>query len=209
MELIYTPYITFSPYNHQPIDIKLDRVFGYIVHGMSEFIHRDGLKYIPQYDKEKDILFNRPFEDYPEWLDADYWLHLRGLSCTSLIKPDGTLQICKAPNEKAYHAGISRWDKFSNLNSKFIGSEILMEGRNTYREMIQKFKTDWVKEEQYKTLAWEINKTQKEFKFVKENIIGHSDCAGDHVRGKGLGKEDPGGGFDWNKLWYYINKLNG
>ena len=30
-----------------------------------------------------------------------------------------------------------------------------------------------------------------------ENIVRHSDCSGDHVRGKGKGKVDPGSAFDW------------
>ena len=29
-------------------------------------------------------------------------------------------------------------------------------------------------------------------------VCRHSDCSGDHVRGKGKGKPDPGNGFDWD-----------
>ena len=30
-----------------------------------------------------------------------------------------------------------------------------------------------------------------------DNVVRHSDCSGDHVRGKGKGKPDPGNAFDW------------
>jgi N-acetyl-anhydromuramyl-L-alanine amidase AmpD len=30
-----------------------------------------------------------------------------------------------------------------------------------------------------------------------DNVVRHSDCSGDHVRGKGKGKVDPGSAFDW------------
>ena len=33
-----------------------------------------------------------------------------------------------------------------------------------------------------------------------ENIIRHSDCSGDHVRGEGKGKTDPGSAFDWKRF---------
>ena len=37
----------------------------------------------------------------------------------------------------------------------------------------------------------------KLYKIPISNIVRHSDCSGDHVRGKGKGKRDPGAAFDW------------
>ena len=30
------------------------------------------------------------------------------------------------------------------------------------------------------------------------NVVRHSDCSGDHVRGKNKGKTDPGSALDWD-----------
>jgi hypothetical protein len=210
MEDIYTPSITFSLYKHEPNNVVLEKVFGYVVHAMSEFIHKDALKYLKDYDKVNHILYNVPFENYPEWLEADYWLHLCGYSCTSFIMPDGTLKVCKAMNHKAYHAGVSRFKNMSNLNGKFMGSEVLLEGKNDYGTFIRRINNEnWVSVEQYKTLAWEINKAMNDYHFDLENVVAHSEIAGDDVRGKGKGKVDPGLGFDWEKLYYYINSFKG
>jgi N-acetyl-anhydromuramyl-L-alanine amidase AmpD len=37
----------------------------------------------------------------------------------------------------------------------------------------------------------------KQYNLSANNVIRHSDCSGDHVRGKGKGKVDPGSAFNW------------
>ena len=39
-----------------------------------------------------------------------------------------------------------------------------------------------------------------EYSISIQNIVRHSDCSGDHVRGKGKGKTDPGSAFDWERF---------
>ena len=36
----------------------------------------------------------------------------------------------------------------------------------------------------------------KQYKIPLENVVRHSDCSGDHVRGAGKGKTDPGTAWD-------------
>lgn len=208
MEEKYTPNISFSPYNHDPSSIVLPEVHGYVVHAMSEYINRSGLVYYKGYNKDNATYNNKPLEDYPEWIPCDYWLYLIGYSCTSFILPDGTLKICQETNHKAYHAGVSKWNQFKNLNSFFIGSEVILEGKNNYGEFLDRINNEnWVTEEQYKTTAWEIALTMNKYHYDKENIVGHNEVSGDEIRGKGRGKQDPGNAFDWDKLFYYITKI--
>ena len=37
----------------------------------------------------------------------------------------------------------------------------------------------------------------KQFNIPASRVVRHSDVSGDHVRGKGKGKIDPGSAFDW------------
>ena len=37
----------------------------------------------------------------------------------------------------------------------------------------------------------------KKFNIPASRVVRHSDVSGDHVRGKGKGKTDPGSAFDW------------
>jgi N-acetyl-anhydromuramyl-L-alanine amidase AmpD len=38
------------------------------------------------------------------------------------------------------------------------------------------------------------------YKIPASRVVRHSDVSGDHVRGKGKGKTDPGSAFDWDKF---------
>ena len=39
---------------------------------------------------------------------------------------------------------------------------------------------------------------QKQYNISIDNIVRHSDCSGDHVRGVGKGKTDPGLALNWS-----------
>jgi N-acetyl-anhydromuramyl-L-alanine amidase AmpD len=39
-----------------------------------------------------------------------------------------------------------------------------------------------------------------EYDIPADNVVRHSDCSGDDVRGKGKGKTDPGSAFDWERF---------
>ena len=38
----------------------------------------------------------------------------------------------------------------------------------------------------------------KQYNIPASRVVRHSDCSGDHVRGKGKGKTDPGSAFRWD-----------
>ena len=39
-----------------------------------------------------------------------------------------------------------------------------------------------------------------QYNIPASNIVRHSDCSGDHVRGDRKGKVDPGSAFDWERF---------
>ena len=167
------------------------KVKGLILHGMSEYIHRDALKY-----------YNVNPRGYAEWLHAKEFLEAIGLSAHGFIAPDGSWieGNVKAP-ERALHAGISKHNDLEDLNNHYLGIEILVEGRNNYGEFLEKMKNpDCYSQEQFETTVVKSFEFLRDFKFPIENIVTHEQVSGDHVRGKGRGKKDPGAGFPSDQL---------
>jgi len=196
----FYPNIIPSLHSHVT-DKEMKSVNGMVVHAMSEFIHRDALKYTNGYNKVNKTFKNKPLLEYDEWLDAEYYLHLVGLSANFLIYPDGSLKILKKSNVITYHAGVSKYLNWTNLNDDFCGVEILIDGKNHYGAFINRIKNeDWVSENQYKTLNYILMMCEKENPITFKHVIGHSVCSGDHVRGKGKGKRDPSEGFNWKRV---------
>ena len=99
----------------------------------------------------------------------------------------------------AWHAGKSKWKKFTNLNNNSIGIELVNKG---HQFGYQKFT-----KEQIKNLIILCKHLKKRFKIKTENFLGHSDIAP-------LRKIDPGEKFPWKKLskfklgkWYPNKKM--
>ncbi len=95
------------------------------------------------------------------------------------------LQLVK-DNNVAWHAGISNWFNFKNLNKNSIGIELENKGhQHGYQNFTNK---------QINQLIKLLRTLKKKFKIQNVNITGHSDIAPNR-------KKDPGEKFPWNKLY--------
>jgi N-acetyl-anhydromuramyl-L-alanine amidase AmpD len=102
---------------------------------------------------------------------------------------------------KAAHAGKSEWNGLQHLNSHYLGFELLVPGKQTYDSFLKAIEEEGTyTEEQFQsavnTCKWWMDK----YNIPAENVVRHSDCSGDHVRGNGKGKVDPGSAFDWERF---------
>ena len=86
---------------------------------------------------------------------------------------------------EAWHAGKSKWDKYSMLNKYSIGIEIQNPGHD---HGYKKFNI-----KQISSLKKLLNYLIKKYKIDKKNILGHSDVAPNR-------KKDPGEKFPWKDL---------
>ncbi len=151
---------------------------GIILHSMSEYLMYEGQR-----------------------LYAKDFLKKLGLSVHGFIKPDGTYDKMITTPSKAFHAGKSLHEGLSGLNSHYLGVELLVSGLNDYGSFTKKIKIPGTY-----TQA-QFDQTVKVFKFWMDKfnipanrVVRHSDVSGDHVRGKGKGKVDPGPALDWDKF---------
>lgn len=129
---------------------------------------------------------------------APDWLSEFGLSVHAFIDTDGTIIEAVNSSDTAWHAGKSSWDGKTNLNSHFLGVELLVPNTKNYGEFegaIQR--PDIYSEAQYQALAEWCRQMQEKHPEIK-TIVGHYQVSGDDVRGIGNGKIDPGDGFDWD-----------
>ena len=107
------------------------------------------------------------------------------VSCHYLISREGTIFKMVNDNKIAWHAGISCWGKFKNLNKHSIGIELVNKGHEFgYTKFSQK---------QLRCLINICKKLIKKYKIKNKNVIGHSDVAP-------LRKMDPGEKFPWKQL---------
>ena len=86
---------------------------------------------------------------------------------------------------EAWHAGKSRWGKYSMLNKFSIGVEIQNPGHD---HGYKKFNNN-----QISSLKKLLKYLTKKYKINKKNILGHSDIAPNR-------KKDPGEKFPWKEL---------
>lgn len=148
------------------------------------------------------ILVMHSMSEYLIWegkkLYAKDFLKKLGLSVHGFIKPDGTYdKMIESPN-KAAHAGKSYWNGISGLNSHSLGIELLVEGVNDFAGFNQKINTPGTyTQAQFDKSVEVFSWWMKQYKIPVENVVRHSDCSGDPIRGKGKGKTDPGSAFDW------------
>jgi N-acetyl-anhydromuramyl-L-alanine amidase AmpD len=140
-----------------------------------------------------------------------------------LSKGSPVLIECQSTDKVAYHAGRSRYKSYTNLNSNFLGIELLVSKRPFGSTLMSKgisipYKqlkyiidnVDYIKVPMFDMLIeWCVDQ-MNEYDIPIENVIQHSDCSGDDVRGKGKGKPDCGKMF--NRYVFYKNlqtKLTG
>jgi N-acetylmuramoyl-L-alanine amidase len=119
------------------------------------------------------------------------------VSCHYFVKNNGHLIRMVPDSYTAWHAGKSKWKKFTSLNKYSIGIEISNPGHDHgYKSFNQK---------QIKSLLSLIKDLKKKFNIDKNNILGHSDIAPNR-------KKDPGEKFPWHVLaknnlisWYSLD----
>ena len=134
-------------------------------------------------------------------MKAHDFLKTLKLSVHGFIHPDGTYEKMVSSPGKAYHAGKSEWNGLQHLNSHYLGFELLVQGEHdfgTFSKAIEEEGT--YTEEQFKTSVETVKWWMNEYDIPAYNVVRHSDCSGDHVRGKGKGKTDPGSAFDWERF---------
>ena len=123
------------------------------------------------------------------------------LSVHGFIHPDGTYEKMVSSPGKAYHAGKSEWNGLQHLNSHYLGFELLVPGKHSYDSFIKAIEEEGTyTEEQFKTSVETVKWWMNEYDIPADNVVRHSDCSGDHVRGKRKGKVDPGSAFDWERF---------
>ena len=138
-----------------------------------------------------------------EYIGEDYaidFLEKVGLSAHFFITPDGFI-IHGAPTERvAWHAGQSQFGDQKNLNSTFIGIEIMIAGSHTYATFLEAIKSpDAFSQNVYESVASVIGDLMEIYpKITLDRIVRHSDVSGADVRTDP--KHDPGIGFDMDKL---------
>ena len=103
------------------------------------------------------------------------------VSCHYVISKKGTIYQLVNEKDIAWHAGISKWGKDTNLNNKSIGIELDNNGFEDYPN------------KQIKSLIKLIKKIKKKYKIRKNRVLGHSHIAPDR-------KIDPGPKFPWKVL---------
>lgn len=123
------------------------------------------------------------------------------LSVHGFIHPDGEYEKMVETPGKALHAGKSEWAGLSGLNSHFLGFELLVPGEHDFGTFSKAIETEGTYTDAQMNTAIEVCKWwMKEYNIPIENVVRHSDCSGDDVRGAGQGKTDPGSAFDWDKF---------
>jgi N-acetyl-anhydromuramyl-L-alanine amidase AmpD len=149
---------------------------GIIVHSMSEYLMWKGKK-----------------------LYAKDFLKELGLSVHGFIQPDGTYDKMVASPGKAFHAGKSLHEGVSGLNSHYLGIELLVPGVNDYGSFSKKINQKGTySKAQFDTTVEVFKYWMKQYNIPASKVVRHSDVSGDHVRGRGKGKTDPGSAFNWN-----------
>jgi N-acetylmuramoyl-L-alanine amidase len=120
------------------------------------------------------------------------------LSVHGFIHPDGTYEKMIETPGKAAHAGASKWGDLEMLNGHFLGFELLVPGEHDFGTFSKAIETPGTYTQAQFDTAVEVCKHWiKQYGIPVENVVRHSDCSGDDVRGKGQGKTDPGSAFDW------------
>jgi N-acetyl-anhydromuramoyl-L-alanine amidase len=119
-------------------------------------------------------------EEHPYYAE----IYTRKVSSHFLIRRDGQLLQFVSCNDRAWHAGVSKWQERERCNDFSVGVELEGSDFETFETV------------QYETLEILMN-TLKKYLPIK-HIVGHSDIAPGR-------KTDPGPYFDWNKVNLFNN----
>ncbi len=107
------------------------------------------------------------------------------VSAHYLIEEDGGIFQLVREEDRAWHAGRSRWGGHDNINGRSIGIELVNPGHEWgYRPF---------PDAQMRSLARITNEIVKLYEIEPRNVVAHSDVAPTR-------KQDPGELFDWAML---------
>lgn len=107
------------------------------------------------------------------------------VSAHYLVDEDGTVYRLVAEDNRAWHAGKSRWRGIDDVNSASIGIEIVNPGHELgYRPFT---------EGQIDALVPLVAEIKERHGITRGNVVGHSDIAP-------MRKQDPGELFPWHRL---------
>lgn len=134
-------------------------------------------------------------------------LKVQKLSVHAMILPDGNIITCCGLDREAFHAGKSSFQGLTGLNATFLGAEFLVSGEHDYGSFLKRIKEpDCYTEDQYRAGGWLYASWKAAYGFPDDHIVGHSEVAGDDMRGPGQGKKDPGAGFDRAMFLDYLHQ---
>ena len=107
------------------------------------------------------------------------------VSCHYFIKRNGEIINMVPDKFIAWHAGVSCWKNFKNLNDKSIGIEMQNSGHSGKYERFSN--------KQIQSLSFLIKILKKKYHIKSKNFLGHSDISPNR-------KKDPGEKFPWKFL---------
>ena len=165
---------------------------GAIIHAMGELVVVPGKGTYPAAEF---------LERSPELVGSSYSAH-------RLVDPEGDIVVCVPDDRLAFHAGDSRLGELIGLNKTFLGLEWLLPGEWVYGDFVVEMGRGNVgyTDEQYESGGWQYAQWMQEHDFERPRIVTHAQVAGDDVRGPGLGKRDPGVGFNHGRLTMAIDR---
>jgi N-acetyl-anhydromuramyl-L-alanine amidase AmpD len=178
----------------KPIDIKIPkhckprphvRPLGIVIHAIGQFIIDKGDFYSPNY------------------------LNKIGLSAHSFVEknfiwdwiPENLTawHAGRANNKNHVHKGNIGGNGFSELNTYYLGLEVMVMGHHDYRSFSERIKTPYLEGDQYNlTKQWVFEKMIKH-SIPLGNVVMHSEVSGVDVRPDDP-KIDPGAGFPFEQL---------
>lgn len=115
---------------------------------------------------------------------------VREISCHYLISPDGKVYSMVPEDKRAWHAGKSKWQGQTDINSLSIGIEL---GWSLEHEASEEDVPGPFPQEQMEALLNLVKGIVERWHIRPENILAHSDIAPTR-------KRDPGERFDWKQL---------
>jgi N-acetyl-anhydromuramoyl-L-alanine amidase len=123
----------------------------------------------------------RLFTNSLDWSAHPYYEGIRGLQVSAhfFIRRDGAVVQFVSCDQRAWHAGVSRWRGQERCNDFSIGIEL--EGREG----------DLFAPAQYRQLARLLRLLAQRYPLAE--VVGHEHVAPGR-------KQDPGTGFDWSRL---------
>lgn len=107
------------------------------------------------------------------------------VSAHYMIEEDGRIFQLVSEEDRAWHAGRSRWRGMADINSRSIGIELVNPGHEWGYRLFP--------EKQMKSAIRLLHEIMRLYEIAPRDVVGHSDIAPSR-------KSDPGELFDWQRL---------